>query len=306
MIPLYSDRTAVVYTNERAPGGAVLGKQGVSGEHGRRARVTLPGDCECDYSNRFERTTSPTQRWRASARSHCGARGNRQPPFEMLLSLIVPLLLAAKGALGQPFIPTSTAALISMIDDCMDDYSGDHKGVCKHVLHEYGRAENGEWVSTVNDFDVSKVTSLDAVFKDLRHKFNQPLGAWNVSKVTTMREMFKGSYTSGHKFDQALAEWDVSSVTDMYHMFHGYSSVRGSSFNHPLEAWNVFKVEKMEGMFAYAFEFNQPLEGWDVSSATNMRTMFFYANKFNQPLNAWDVSRVTKIDKSECHIFCVQ
>ena len=284
-------------------------KEGVSGEHGRRARVVLSGDCECAYSSRFERTAWPTQRWRASARSHWGARGNRQPPFEMLLSLIVPLLLAAKGALGQPFTPTSTAALISMIDDCMDIYSGDHKGACPGLLFEYGHGENGVWVGdTVNDFDVSKVTSLDAVFKDPRHKFNQSLGAWDVSKVTTMREMFKSSFSAGHKFDQALAEWDVSSVTDMYHMFHGGSThnAQGSSFNHPLEAWNVFKVEKMEGMFACAFEFNQPLEGWDVSSATNMRIMFFYANKFNQPLNAWDVSRVTKIDMSECHIFCVQ
>ena len=56
--------------------------------------------------------------------------------------------------------------------------------------------------------------------------------------------------------------------------------------------------------------FNQPLDHWDVSSVTDFERMFYAASKFNQPLAGWDVSRVNyafgdfdynfKIRESEC------
>ena len=42
--------------------------------------------------------------------------------------------------------------------------------------------------------------------------------------------------------------------------------------------------------------FNQPLNNWDVSSVTNMKNMFHRASSFNQPLNDWDVSSVTNME----------
>jgi hypothetical protein len=239
----------------------------------------------------------------------------------MLLFVVVPLILVVKGAHGEPFTPTNKAQLIAKIRGCLqstDDYPNLGTGDCPAFLYEYGRAENGEWVGdTVGDFDVSKVTDLggtrdfngdvieEAPFWDPRYKFNQPLGAWDVSSVTTMSSMFEGSYSNGHKFDQALAEWDVSRVTDMENMFNGLSFVNGHNMNHPLGAWDVAKVSNMAGMFMYAFDYNHPLQAWDVSSVTNSRIMFWEAYKFNQPLNAWDVSQVTQLDSSECHVFRV-
>jgi surface protein len=40
--------------------------------------------------------------------------------------------------------------------------------------------------------------------------FNQPIGSWNVSKVTNMSEMFRSSYT----FNQNIGSWNVSGVTN--------------------------------------------------------------------------------------------
>ena len=38
-----------------------------------------------------------------------------------------------------------------------------------------------------------------------------------------------------------------------------------STFNKPLDDWNVGNVKNMYGMFDRATNFNQPLGSWDVS-----------------------------------------
>ena len=49
-------------------------------------------------------------------------------------------------------------------------------------------------------------------------------------------------------------------------------------------------------MFQEASSFNQPLNKWNVSNVTDMDDMFLKASSFNQPLNKWDVSNVTTMD----------
>ena len=51
----------------------------------------------------------------------------------------------------------------------------------------------------------------------------------------------------------------------MYKMFE-----EATSFNQPLNKWNVSNVKNMHGMFANASSFNQPLNNWNVSNVTNM------------------------------------
>ncbi|MBQ8037630.1 MAG: BspA family leucine-rich repeat surface protein [Proteobacteria bacterium] len=61
----------------------------------------------------------------------------------------------------------------------------------------------------------------------------------------------------------------LSSVTSMKRMFQD-----ASSFNQPLEKWDVSNVTNMSGMFNCAVSFNQPLEKWDVSNVQDMSRMF--------------------------------
>jgi surface protein len=42
----------------------------------------------------------------------------------------------------------------------------------------------------------------------------------------------------------------------------------------------------MAMMFVEATSFNQPLNNWNVSKVTNMEAMFWGATSFNQPLHA--------------------
>ena len=63
--------------------------------------------------------------------------------------------------------------------------------------------------------------------------FNQPIGDWNTSSVTTMRYMFYGAAA----FNQPIGAWNTSSVTDMNSMFK-----EAAAFNQPIpDEWKEKK-----------------------------------------------------------------
>ena len=83
------------------------------------------------------------------------------------------------------------------------------------------------------------------------------MSGWDVSRVTDMREAFKGR----DQFDGDISAWDVSSVTFMLRMFQG-----ASSFNQDIGNWDVRNVYNMEGMFYGASKFAQDISKWDSAS----------------------------------------
>ena len=66
-----------------------------------------------------------------------------------------------------------------------------------------------------------------------------------------------------------------------------------SSFNQPINNWNVSKVTDMGGLFTNG-SFNRPINNWDVSKVTDMNNMF-YGSSFNQDVGNWNVSAVTNM-----------
>jgi surface protein len=102
-----------------------------------------------------------------------------------------------------------------------------------------------------------------------------------------MENMF--SYATS--FNQPLNNWDVSNVTNMSQMFW-----TASSFNQPLIDWDVSNVTDMSGLFGYAISFNQPLIDWDVSHVINMVATFSSAESFNQDLSNWDFNNSVHFD----------
>ena len=101
------------------------------------------------------------------------------------------------------------------------------------------------------------------------------------SNITDMKFMFFRATS----FNQPLNNWNVSNVTNMSKMFD-----RATSFNQPLNNWNVSNVTNMYCTFSDATSFNQPLNNWNVSNVTNMDYMFYGASSFNQNLSNWCVS----------------
>ena len=139
-----------------------------------------------------------------------------------------------------------------------------------------------------NGDDVTKVctsliTEMSNMFTEVPD-FNQKIGTWDVSNVTTMYGMFDDA-----GFNQDISNWDVSSVTNMNGIF------AGTNFNGDISSWNVSNVTNMEGMFNLNADFNQDLSSWDVSSVTDMGSMFSQADNFNGDIGSWDVSKVTNM-----------
>jgi surface protein len=95
--------------------------------------------------------------------------------------------------------------------------------------------------------------------------FNQPIGSWNMSQVTSMSRMF----VSASSFNQNIETWNVSSVTNMSYMFFN-----ANAFNQPIDSWNVSNVTDMSGMFYHANAFKQPIGSWNVGKVSDMSDMF--------------------------------
>eukprot|EP00964_Phaeocystis_antarctica_P121964 scaffold85653_cov54-Phaeocystis_antarctica.AAC.1 len=55
------------------------------------------------------------------------------------------------------------------------------------------------------------------------------INAWDVSKVTTMREMFRGATS----FNQPLGSWQVGQVTSLYRVFYD-----APAMNQDISGWN--------------------------------------------------------------------
>ena len=65
-----------------------------------------------------------------------------------------------------------------------------------------------------------------------------PIGSWDISAVTDMRDLFNHDVVPGANiFNSDISKWDVSSVTNMNHMFR-----YASSFNGDISKWDVSKV----------------------------------------------------------------
>jgi surface protein len=123
--------------------------------------------------------------------------------------------------------------------------------------------------------------------------FNQNVGNWNVSSVTSFNLMFfeATSFNNGSSGD--IGNWDTSNVTDMGSMFGGGNSGLRVPFNQDISSWVTSGVTSMAAMFKFNSVFNQDIGGWDTSSVTSMNEMFRSSSAFNQDIGSWNVSGVT-------------
>ena len=204
---------------------------------------------------------------------------------------------------GVTYTVVDKSTLTTMINN-----GDDVTKVCTSLITEMSNmfTEVPDFNQKIGTWDVSNVTTMYGMFDDAG--FNQDISNWDVSSVTNMGSMF--SYTM---FNHDISNWDVSSVTNMSYMFDGagfnqdisnwdVSSVTnmngifaGTNFNGDISSWNVSNVTNMEGMFNLNADFNQDLSSWDVSSVTDMGSMFSQADNFNGDIGSWDVSKVTNM-----------
>lgn len=95
-------------------------------------------------------------------------------------------------------------------------------------------------------------------------------------------------FNNATSFNQPLESWDVRQVTTMRDMFAG-----ASAFNQDLNNRETESLEDLRATFYNANKFNGNLSGWDTSKVMDMTAMFQYASSFNQDLSFFDTSSLT-------------
>ena len=159
-------------------------------------------------------------------------------------------------------------------------YKVTDKNDLRAIINYYSKYHKND---SLNWLDVSEITNMQNLFKGTDEtycKYNGDISKWNVSNVRNMSGMFMYSY-----FDNDISQWDVSHVTDMSYMFCR------SKFKQDISQWDVSRVINMDEMFFKSLYFNGNISNWNVSSVITMEGMF--ANSiFNQDISGWDVSNV--------------
>ena len=110
--------------------------------------------------------------------------------------------------------------------------------------------------------------------------------SYAVGTTTTLRGMFYQKTT----FNQPIDTWELTGVTDLSYMFY-----QASAFNQPIGSWDVSSVTNMAEVLAFATSFNQVMNNWDVGNVNNMQSLFLNCSSFNQSLNSWDTGNVTNM-----------
>jgi surface protein len=153
----------------------------------------------------------------------------------------------------------------------------------REVLAQHRSAiTNGTFYPPIGEWDVSRVTNMRDLFYDWA-EFNSPLEKWDTSNALNMAGMFSGC----REFNQPIGRWDTSRVTKMSRMFRN-----AVTFNQPIGAWRTESVEIMSFMFEGAAAFNQSLASWTTAKVRLMIGMFSGAAAFQQDISGWDVSAV--------------
>jgi surface protein/parallel beta-helix repeat protein len=140
-------------------------------------------------------------------------------------------------------------------------------------------------ISATDILNLSGTTSLWSAFEGCANLTTVPnMNNWDVSQVTSMREMFIGATL----FNENISSWNTSKVNHMYAMF--WNAI---SFNQSIGSWDTGNVLSMARMFSSADNFTQDISSWDTKNVTEMSLMFYYNQKFNSPIGNWNTSKVT-------------
>jgi surface protein len=186
------------------------------------------------------------------------------------------------------------------IVDESEAYSGIHQtSPLRSSSRRRSRSSSRSAKKILNDGNIKNyVSKYINEMRKIRNKRNthnetqlQPIGRWDVSNVTNMKDLFKG-YTD---FNEDISRWDVSNVTNMESMFEGCTDFNNGNNIYGL-TWITSNVENMKNMFKNCSNFDQRLLSLNTSKVTDMESMFEGCTRFNKPLR-WDTSNVENMRK---------
>lgn len=159
--------------------------------------------------------------------------------------------------------------------------------------------------------DLSKVTDISFMFKDVNQTISLTLGDWNTSGITDMESTFDNIFNGEI---QGIGNWDMSSVEYTADFLNGTTVNNSIDFS----GWDLSNLVDASGMFG-VFDFGGTINGsswgvrnlttaagmfngfvgdivgadqWDVSNLSSANFMFRNYN-LSYDLREWDVSSIT-------------
>ena len=156
-----------------------------------------------------------------------------------------------------------------------------------------------ETVEGIENWDVSNVTSMSAMFYACYDLKELNVTGWDVSKVDTFGNMFASEHQNwgDMKLEKLIGTetWNPTSATKMSSMFYGC----GHLTDLDLSGWNVPKLTHCSHMFADCYNLvNLDLSGWQTPSLKIMDAMFNNCESMTfVDMSSFDTSNVTEFSQ---------
>ncbi len=126
-----------------------------------------------------------------------------------------------------------------------------------------------KFAGNISGWDVRKVVTMNNMFAG--SEFNGNLSGRKTESLTDMRSMFQYNKV----FNQDLGNFDTSKVTTMEVIFGDAEAFEGKG----IEKWNVEKVEHMGHAFQNAFSFNADISKWNPQSLKHAQNFIHRRNQ---------------------------
>lgn len=149
-------------------------------------------------------------------------------------------------------------------------------------------------ITATDILDTTGTTTFSGAFQDCDALATIPsLGSWDMTNVTNMSLMFKGSASFN---EPSIVNWVPSSVTNATWMF-----ANAESFNQAIGAWNTASLAYAHGIFNGADAFDQDLANWNITGVSDLT--YFFTNRpalsaanYNKTLHGWANQTTPQMD----------
>ena len=155
--------------------------------------------------------------------------------------------------------------------------------------------QNASFNQDIGNWDVSGVTRFGYMFYDgtnFNNGGSSSISGWDTSSLVGSDALLFTFYNTD--FNQDIGNWNITGVTSLHYTFSNSSFNNGGSPS--ISGWDTSNVTSMRQTFRNS-DSNQPIGAWDVSNVTNMVYMFYgtsaAASSFNQDIDNWQTSGLT-------------